>query len=389
MSHLANSTVREAIITSFVQDIRAPLTFITVVTPLCACLVTLLVVLFVFSTVESRRRLIFRLNVIAICFALILGVLSFIVSGNAILRPFSPVSESLYAATIIFAMFPPVFYDSILLTRLLALYPTETTSLSTLVRILAFPMCVKCGRLVVLSLYIHQYLISAPGVAPLTVQAEITWFRNPYVITEWTLQMFDNLYSSGFFLYRLYIQSASISPLRLTSDSFTFTLPQTSEVGRRIRQILFISTANFVFPVLFDIGQIICVTVDSSFYIGTALLLANSYVSVIGVLCATIWAAGGDYVHRHHLYSTGGSFASPRHSIGGKRPRLDTKQSTGTRFETRTSVDDPVELSKTDEDLQDLGLEEMSDKKGLSASNFTSVMDLGLEQHVKHDMEQR
>ncbi|KIK25009.1 hypothetical protein PISMIDRAFT_97488 [Pisolithus microcarpus 441] len=194
MSHLANSTVREAIITSFVQDIRAPLTFITVVTPLCACLVTLLVVLFVFSTVESRRRLIFRLNVIAICFALILGVLSFIVSGNAILRPFSPVSESLYAATIIFAMFPPVFYDSILLTRLLALYPTETTSLSTLVRILAFPMCVKCGRLVVLSLYIHQYLISAPGVAPLTVQAEITWFRNPYVITEWTLQMFDNLY---------------------------------------------------------------------------------------------------------------------------------------------------------------------------------------------------
>lgn len=389
MSHLANSTDQEAIITSFIQDIRAPFTFITVVTPLCACLVTLLVVLFAFSTAESRRRLIFRLNVIAICFALMLGVLNFIVSGNAILRPFSPVSQSLYAVTIIFAMFPPVFYDSILLTRILALYPTERTSLFTLVRILAFPICVKCGRLVVLSLYIHQYLISAPGVAPLTVQAEITWFRNPYVTTEWTLQMFDNLYSSGFFLYKLYIQSASISPLRLTLDSFTLTLPQTSEVGRRIRQILFISTANFVFPVLFNIGQIICITVDSSFYIGTVLLLANSYVSVIGVLCATIWAAGGDYVHRHHPYSAGGSFVSPRRSISGNRPRLDTKQGTGTRFETCTSLDDPVGSSKTGEDLQDPGLEEMSDKKGLSAGNFTSVMDLCLEQHVKSDMEQR
>lgn len=389
MSHLANSTDQEAIITSFIQDIRAPFTFITVVTPLCACLVTLLVVLFAFSTAESRGRLIFRLNVIAICFALMLGVLNFIVSGNAILRPFSPVSQSLYAVTIIFAMFPPVFYDSILLTRILALYPTERTSLFTLVRILAFPICVKCGRLVVLSLYIHQYLISAPGVAPLTVQAEITWFRNPYVTTEWTLQMFDNLYSSGFFLYKLYIQSASISPLRLTLDSFTLTLPQTSEVGRRIRQILFISTANFVFPVLFNIGQIICITVDSSFYIGTVLLLANSYVSVIGVLCATIWAAGGDYVHRHHPYSAGGSFVSPRRSISGNRPRLDTKQGTGTRFETCTSLDDPVGSSKTGEDLQDPGLEEMSDKKGLSAGNFTSVMDLCLEQHVKSDMEQR
>ncbi|KAI6099782.1 hypothetical protein F5141DRAFT_397100 [Pisolithus sp. B1] len=94
MSQSANSTVEEVIITSFVRNIHAPFTFITVITPLCACLVTLLVVLFVFSTAKSRRRLIFRLNVIAICFALVLGVLSFIVSGNAILRPFSPVPES-------------------------------------------------------------------------------------------------------------------------------------------------------------------------------------------------------------------------------------------------------------------------------------------------------
>ncbi|KAI6108896.1 hypothetical protein EDD16DRAFT_56223 [Pisolithus croceorrhizus] len=373
MSQSANSTVEEVIITSFVRNIRAPFTFITLITPLCACLVTLLVVLFVFSTAKSRRTLIFRLNVIAICFALVLGVLNFIVSGNAILRPFSPVPESLYVAAIIFALFPPIFYDSILLTRLLVLYPKERTPLSTLVCILAFPICVKCGRLVVLSLYVRQYLISVPGVAPLMVQAEITWFRNPYVTTEWALQMLDNLYSSGLFLRKLHTQTAGTTPLRLTLDSFTFSLPQTSEVGRRIRQILFISAANFVFPVLFNVGQIICITVDSSFYVGTVLLLANSYVSVIGVLCATIWASGGDYADRHHLHSTGGSYVSPRRSIGGNRPRLDAEQSAGTRFETCTNLSSPIGLSKAEGDLQDLGLDEMNDK-GLPTSRFTSAM---------------
>lgn len=202
----------EAIIQNFVEGIRDPFTFVSLITPLCACLVTLLVVLFVFSTRELRRRLIFRLNVIAICFALILGVLNFIVSSSAILRPFDPVPQSLYTTTIVVALFPPVFYDSILLTRLLALYPVDRTPLSVLVGILAFPICVKCGRLVVLvclfpspsisnltllqSLYIRQYVSQSRDLATLTAYAQATWYRNPFITIEWTLQMFDNLYGT-------------------------------------------------------------------------------------------------------------------------------------------------------------------------------------------------
>ncbi|KAI6025727.1 hypothetical protein F5J12DRAFT_445898 [Pisolithus orientalis] len=391
MSQPTNSTAQEVIITDFVRNIRAPFTFVTVVTSLCACLIPLLVVLFVFSTAESRRRLIFRLNVIAICFALVLGVLNFVVSGSAILRPLDPIPASVYTATIIFAMFPPIFYDSILLTRLLALYPIERTPLSTLMRVLAFPVCVKCGRFVVLSLYVHQYIISTPDVTTLTTQAEVTWFRNPYVTTEWTLQMFDNLYSSGLFLYKLHIQCAGTTSLRLTLDSFTFSLPQTIGIGRRIRQILYISAANFVFPVLFNIGQIICITTDSSFYVGTVLLLANSYVSVIGVLCATIWVSGDDYIHRRHPYSTGSSFVSPRRSMGGNGPRPDIEQGTGVRFETSINRNNTVELSKADKDLQDLrhGVGDMSDKRELSTGSSTSIMFPIVEEHVRYDTEQR
>ncbi|KAI6039910.1 hypothetical protein EDC04DRAFT_2567991 [Pisolithus marmoratus] len=362
MSQSTNSTSQEAIIANFVEDIHAPFTFVIVVTSLCACLVSLLVVLFVFSTADLRRRLIFRLNVIAICFTLILGVLNFAVSGSAILRPFSPIPDSLYVATIVFAIFPPVFYDSILLIRLLALYPVERTPMSTLVRVLAFPLCVKCGRLLVLSLYIHQYLIITPDLTSLTMHAEATWFRNPYLTTEWTLQTFDNLYSSGFFLCKL--QST-----RRTSSRLTLGERPALSIAR-MRQILYISAANFVFPVLFNIGQIICITTDRSFYVGTMLLLANSYVSVIGVLCATIWVSGGHYVQRHNPYSTNSS-VGPARSMGGNRPRHATEQGTGIRIETCIIHENPVG-SIEDKGLQDLGLDEMNHRKGLSTGSFTS-----------------
>ncbi|KAI6107569.1 hypothetical protein EDD16DRAFT_1620991 [Pisolithus croceorrhizus] len=57
-----------------------------------------------------------------------------------------------------------------------------------------------------------------------------------------------------------------------------------------IRQIIYISIANFVFPLMFNIVLIICAIADQSFgNIGGLLLLINNYVTVMGVLCATVW----------------------------------------------------------------------------------------------------
>ncbi|KAL4062941.1 hypothetical protein J3A83DRAFT_1504525 [Scleroderma citrinum] len=392
MSQSADSA--EAIITSFVDEIHDPFTFVSVITPLCACLVTLLVVLFVFSTRELRRRLIFRLNVIAICFALALGVLNFIVSGSAILRPFKPVSQSLYTATIVAAVFPPVFYDSILLTRLLALYPVDRTPLPTLIGILTFPVCVKCARLTVLSLYIRQYIGSSPDLATLTAHAQATWFRNPYVTAEWTLQMFDNLYSSGLFLYQLHTQSSGMSIVKssgspifsciefthgISVGSYTYSLPGVGTIGRRIRQIFYISGANFVFPVMFNIGQIICITTDSSYYIGTMLLLSNTYVSVIGVLCATIWVSGGDYVRRHSQQSP---LEAPIRFTPGKRRIISTDSVDGGGIGSGKHMKKRSDFTETDVDLGDL---EMA-SEGLSSGQYPSMYS-NTEVFVKHDIE--
>jgi len=147
---MSQSADTQLIITTFIDEIHPSFNFVVGVTAFSACLLTLLVVLFVFSTPQSRKRSVFRLNVIAILVATVLCILNGITSGKSILDPFHVIPESVYVATIFFAIFPPLFYDSILLTRLLALYPIGITPRLTLFKVFAFPACIKCGRLITL-----------------------------------------------------------------------------------------------------------------------------------------------------------------------------------------------------------------------------------------------
>ncbi|KAI6015609.1 hypothetical protein EDC04DRAFT_572551 [Pisolithus marmoratus] len=67
----------------------------------------------------------------------------------------------------------------------------------------------------------------------------------------------------------------------------------------RIRQIFYISAANFVFPLMFNIVLIITVVTNQLYAISGLLLLLffiNSYVAVTGVLCATVWFSRSEWV---------------------------------------------------------------------------------------------
>ncbi|KAI6035884.1 hypothetical protein EDC04DRAFT_2174761 [Pisolithus marmoratus] len=278
---MSQTATSQLIISNFIDTIRPPFEFVVGVTALSACLVTLLVILFLFSTHESRRRPVFCLNVIAISTAVVLSILSGITSGRAIFDPFSPTGEGIYIATVFFAIFPPVFYDSILLTRLLALYPVNVTPGSTLLKIFIFPTCIKCSRLIVLSLYLREFVQSTKILQSLEQHAQATWYRNPYITAEWTMQMLDNLYSVSIFLYNLHARTSRVKC--------------SSHTRRRIQQIVFISVTNFVLPLFLNVAQIVCITTSHSFTAGTMVLLTNNYVSVIGVLCATIWFSGSEW----------------------------------------------------------------------------------------------
>ncbi|KIK25610.1 hypothetical protein PISMIDRAFT_96561, partial [Pisolithus microcarpus 441] len=134
-----------------IDAIRPQYVLVVAVAPFCGCLLTLLAVLFAFSTPASRSLLVFKLNAIAILVALVTGILNGYINALGLLEPFaSDATVSLCFTFAFFTLCSPLFYDSILLLRLLAFYPIRSTPLSTLARVLAIPVLVKCGRLVCL-----------------------------------------------------------------------------------------------------------------------------------------------------------------------------------------------------------------------------------------------
>ncbi|KAI6035707.1 hypothetical protein EDC04DRAFT_2191756 [Pisolithus marmoratus] len=283
---MSESSDIQVIITEFIDAVRPQFVLVVAIAPFCGCLLALLATLFAFSTPASRSLLVFKLNAIALLVALVTGILNGYINTAVLLEPFAPEPAlSICFSFAFFALGSPLFYDSILLLRVLAFYPIRSTPLFTLTKVLAVPILVKCGRLVCLSLFLHGYYVSYATNGPAT-----DWFRNPYVTSEWALQVIDNTYSCGFFLCKLYSRSANISKVGSGSTMI-----------RLIRNIFFISCANFVFPVLFNIAQMICITTNRSYLSTLLLLLINGYVSVIGVLGATMWARAQSYTNQGQL----------------------------------------------------------------------------------------
>ncbi|KAI6032522.1 hypothetical protein EDC04DRAFT_2232626 [Pisolithus marmoratus] len=274
---MSSVTDSEATINAFVNTIHPSFDYILATTASTACVFTLFAVLCALSTKESRCRLAFRLNALAICLVLMTSILTGLTNGKAIVDPFNPVSTSVYLASIVFTIFPPLLYDSMLLIRLFALYPLFNTPLATLLRISAFPFCVKCARVVVLTLFLSDFVRTATTEG-LTLAATSTWFHNPYLISEWAMQIADNAYSVSFFLYRLHGCTKLIRSAR--------------GIAERVRQIFYISVANFVFPLIFNIILIISIMTDRSQTNGALLMLINNYVTILGVQCATLWFSG-------------------------------------------------------------------------------------------------
>ncbi|KAI6030978.1 hypothetical protein EDC04DRAFT_2922535 [Pisolithus marmoratus] len=313
---MSSSTNPEVVIDDFVAGIHQYFDYVLAGTAFSACLFTLLVVLFAFSTKESRRRLVFRLNVLAICIAMTLGVMIGLVSGKAIVDPFNQVSKGAYVASIVFAIFPPVLYDSILLTRLFALYPISTTPLATLLKIFTFPFCIKCTRVIVVAIGLNDYVSSELSTLALEEDTANAWFRDPRNDCRMGVAN-RRQFRSGTYIFMGGTKNLCISGYAAGS------------IAERIRQIFYISVANFVFPLIFNIAQIICITTDRSPTIGVLLLMINNFVTVISVLCATLWFSGSEWVRTRN---------DPLSDHGVNSPRLNLERDRVTGGRSRNEV---------------------------------------------------
>ena len=98
----------------------------------------------------------------------------------------------------------------------------------------------------------------------------------------------------------------------------------------RLRTLFWIAVSNFVFPVIFDISQIVLIFQDNDFIKAAAVVNVNTYISILGVLFSTIWATGSHRVGESTIsesrpptnsYSVrmtrlGSALAPPTHSLG-------------------------------------------------------------------------
>ncbi|KAI6027025.1 hypothetical protein EDC04DRAFT_2899522 [Pisolithus marmoratus] len=273
---MSSVTDSDATINGFVNTIHPNFDNLISISAFSACLFTLFVFLFALSTKGYRRRPVFRLNVSALCIVLTMSVLAGLTNGKAIVNPFNQVPRSVFVATVVFVFFPQLLYDSILLTRLCALYPPATTPPVTLLKIFAFPFCVKCARVVVVTIGVIEFVESGRTTEALKQAESTVWFRNPFLIAEWTMQIADNAYSVSLFLYNLH---SRVKPIQ--SDGIT--------ISGRIRRLFYISAANFVFPLMFNVVLLVFVTTRHSPNTGALLVFINNYITVTGVLCATLW----------------------------------------------------------------------------------------------------
>lgn len=284
---MSSATDAGAIINGFVETIHPNFDNIIAISAFSACLLTLFTILFAFSTKRVRRSLAFRLNVCSLCIVLTMSILAGFTNGKAIVYPFNQVPRSVFVATVVFVFFPPLLYDSVLLIRLCVLYPLDETPPATLLRILAFPFCVKCARAVVVTVGILEYVKAGRTTEALMQDEATVWFRNPYLIAELAMQIADNLYSVTLFLYNLRIRT---KPIR--SGGIT--------ISGCIRQAFYISIANFVFPLMFNILLLTFVTTRHSPNTGALLVFINNYITVMGVLCATLWSSRREWVRAYN-----------------------------------------------------------------------------------------
>ncbi|KDQ23235.1 hypothetical protein PLEOSDRAFT_1090771 [Pleurotus ostreatus PC15] len=97
---------------------------------------------------------------------------------------------------------------------------------------------------------------------------------------------------SALFIYQLRHQMHSDPPIFQHRNPFT----------SRLRMLFIISVSNFVVPCLFSTAQIVIASTDidatnlALFLTSTYLSISNNFVTIVGVVFATIWSTGSTWI---------------------------------------------------------------------------------------------
>ncbi|KAJ7155532.1 hypothetical protein C8R43DRAFT_1000275 [Mycena crocata] len=274
---------------TFIALITPSLNLLIIGTVWAAALVPLLLVLLFFSTPDIRRQPIFLMNLFAVIMGIVIGAVNLRIYVQDILSPpgqgFSPRLLLAYLGMILFL---PLFLDCILAFRLYVVYPPRSTSKVQLA-IIFIPIAVfKFVRTTNLIIFMVKFaaVLLVPDSKSAVGNFQVLWDHAPWTKIEWILQVFDNCYASGFFLWRLWLGRRT----QKTSGMVRSTTSIRSG-GDMLKRLFYLALSSFVFPCMFSIAQIILTFHNRDFFLGAYIFVTNLYIEIIGVLLATIWAS--------------------------------------------------------------------------------------------------
>ncbi|KAF7332910.1 hypothetical protein MVEN_02396700 [Mycena venus] len=341
---------------TFIPLIKPALYLLIAGTVWAAVLVPLFCVLLFFSTPQIRRQPIFLMNLFAIVMGLVVGAVNLQIWVSDILSPpgesFKPRTLLAYLGMILFL---PLFIDCILAFRLYVVYPPRTTSKVQLA-IIFIPIAVlKIARTTNLIIFMVKFAaaISTSAVADFLILWCGAGFPDPggfpykcsggfpdplhapWTKIEWILQVFDNCYASGFFLWKVWIGH------RKAKASGIVHSRSTGSSADKLKSLFYLALSCFVFPCMFSIAQVILTFRNHDFFLGAYVFVNNIYIEIVGVLLATIWATKGRSENTADSVKAGSQVSTIRYRLGGNG-------SQGINLTTERTHNGNVELEEFD-----------------------------------------
>ncbi|KIJ57602.1 hypothetical protein HYDPIDRAFT_104062, partial [Hydnomerulius pinastri MD-312] len=271
---------------NYLAVIDESLPFLMIGATMGAVLFAMLLALMFFSTPSMRLKPIFILNVITVWLGIVYTILCLDVLQVQTLRsPSVSQPPRMYIAYGVIESIIPLLADSVLLLRLVAVYPRQRTPRYVWLTVIGVPVVVKIGRFINVVFY---WVYQVENINTIVESRGASMVLNvlPNIKIEWIIQVFDDLFSSGLFLWRVYTEGN----FKLGREYHSLRI-----LGFLVNQLFWISTYNFVFPVLLSLAQIIIYMINEDKYYLIALYIeqVNFYFTIMGLVFATVWAAEG------------------------------------------------------------------------------------------------
>ncbi|TBU38206.1 hypothetical protein BD309DRAFT_1012649 [Dichomitus squalens] len=272
------------------QTVEGGLKFLMLGTVLSSFLIPIAIMLFYFSTARLRRQPLFILNFLAILLGIAQGVLNFYSATSGMLHN-ANISTLDSALCVALDVFVPLCAETVLILRVLAVYPPRLLPRFQCFILYGSIVLLKVGRVVNVTYVIYR-MVRGPSEQAALVLAEFVWHL-PNAKLEYILQLVDDTLVSGLFLYKIHTKTHEVasdrhheSGIRRARDMYLF---------RRLKTLFWISVCNFVFPVVLNVVQLVLILGNGEFERGILVQLVNNYITIIGVLLATIWASSSQW----------------------------------------------------------------------------------------------